>query len=349
MLPMVRDPRMNFLAPYGFNMIKICLTFITTIFLSASAFSQWKPNKPINIIVPWAAGGVTDQMIRVTAGDLEAELGQKIVVLNQPGASGSIGTKNALEAPKDGYTWTSGAPKDLGSYKIMGMLDTTLQDWNLYLHLAVPSIISVPASSPYKDMKALLDAIKARPSQISIATAGVNSSGHTAAEQMSASSGLKYKHVTYDGGNPAVIATVAGETDVTTQLSTEQSEMIKGKRLRPLAVVGDKPIEIEGYGKIPPLSDFIPGFKVPVSYFGIFIPKGVPPEVIATLDKIWADKIAKSEVIKKYATSRGALMVVSAGAEAQKISMPAVADAAWQKFDAGQAKISPTTVGIPRP
>jgi tripartite-type tricarboxylate transporter receptor subunit TctC len=130
-------------------MIKICLTFITTIFLSTSAFSQWKPNKPINIIVPWAAGGVTDQMIRVTAGDLEAELGQKIIVLNQPGASGSIGTKNALEAPKDGYTWTSGAPKDLGSYKIMGMLDTTVQDWNLYLHLAVPSIISVPASSPY--------------------------------------------------------------------------------------------------------------------------------------------------------------------------------------------------------
>ena len=68
-------------------MIKICLTFITTIFLATSAFSQWKPNKPINIIVPWAAGGVTDQMIRITAGDLEAELGQKIIVLNQPGAS----------------------------------------------------------------------------------------------------------------------------------------------------------------------------------------------------------------------------------------------------------------------
>ena len=60
-------------------MIKICLTFIATIFLSASAFSQWKPNKPINIIVPWAAGGVTDQMIRVTAGDLEAELAKKLL------------------------------------------------------------------------------------------------------------------------------------------------------------------------------------------------------------------------------------------------------------------------------
>ena len=317
--------------------------------LSSAAVAQWKPNKPINIIVPWAAGGATDQMIRITAGDLEAALGQKIVVLNQPGASGSIGTKNALEAPKDGYTWTSGAPKDLGSYKILGMVDTTVQDWNLYLHLALPTIVSVPVNSPHKDMKALLDAMKAKPGQVSVATAGVNSSGHTAIEQIVAATGVKYKHVTYDGGNPAVIATVAGETEVTTQLSSEQSEMIRGKRLRPLAVVGDKAIEIEGHGMIPPLSDFVPGFKVPVSYFGIFVPKGVPAEVTATLDKIWMEKIAKSEVIKKYATSRGALMVVTAGADAQKIAMPAVADAAWQKFNAGQAKISPDTIGIPKP
>jgi tripartite-type tricarboxylate transporter receptor subunit TctC len=321
----------------------------STLGLTSAAQAQWKPTKPINIIVPWAAGGATDQMIRITAGDLEAALGQKIVVLNQPGASGSIGTKNALEAPKDGYTWTSGAPKDLGSYKILGMVDTTVQDWNLYLHLALPTIVSVPVSSPYKDMKALLEAMKAKPGQVSVATAGVNSSGHTAIEQIVAATGVKYKHVTYDGGNPAVIATVAGETDVTTQLSSEQSEMIRGKRLRPLAVVGDKAIDIEGHGKIPPLSDFVPGFKIPVSYFGIFVPKGVPSEVTATLDKIWMDKIASSEVIKKYASSRGALMVVAAGADAQKLAMPAVADAAWQKFNAGQAKISPDTVGIPKP
>jgi len=318
--------------------------------VSPVALAQnWKPTKPINVIVPWAAGGATDQMIRVTAGELEEALGQKIIVLNQPGASGSIGTKNALEAPKDGYTWTSGAPKDLGSYKILGMVDTTVQDWNLYLHLALPTIVSVPANSPYKDMNELLAALKAKPGAISVATAGVNSSGHTAMDQIAAATGVKYKHVTYDGGNPAVIATVAGETDMTTQLSSEQSEMIKGKRLRPLAVIGDKAIVIEGYGTVPPLSNFVPGFKVPVSYFGIFVPKGVPPEVTATLDKIWAEKIAKSEAIKKYATSRGALMVVTSGAEAQKIAMPAIADAAWQKFDSGQAKISPATVGIPKP
>lgn len=317
--------------------------------IASTAFAQWKPNKPINVIVPWAAGGATDQMIRVTAGDLEKALGQKIVVLNQPGASGSIGTKNALEAPKDGYTWTAGAPKDLGSYKILGMLDTTVQDWNLYLHLAIPTIVSVGANSSFKDMKQLLDAMRARPGQISVATAGVNSSGHTAMEAVAAAAGVKYKHVTYDGGNPAVIATVAGETDMTTQLSSEQAEMIRGKRLRPLAVVGASAIELEGHGSIPPLTDFVPGFKIPVSYFGIFVPKGVPAEVTATLNKIWSEQVANSEAVKKYAANRGALFVVTSGEAAQKIAFPAVQADAWAKFNSGQAKISPDTVGIPRP
>src|SRR5688500_20385687 len=68
------------------------------------AYSQnWKPSKPITIIVPWAAGGSTDQVTRITAAELEKALNQKVVIVNQPGASGSIGTKSALEAPKDGY------------------------------------------------------------------------------------------------------------------------------------------------------------------------------------------------------------------------------------------------------
>ena len=83
---------------------------------SFGAAAQWKPTKPITIIVPWAAGGSTDQVTRVTAAEIEKVLGQKIVIVNQPGASGSIGTKNALEAAKDGYTWTAGAAQDLGVY-----------------------------------------------------------------------------------------------------------------------------------------------------------------------------------------------------------------------------------------
>src|SRR4249919_104445 len=109
----------------------------------AASAQQWKPTKPITIIVPWAAGGSTDQVSRVTAGEIEKALGQKVIVVNQPGASGSVGTKNALEAPKDGYTWTAGAAKDLGTYQTLGMLDTKIQDWQLYLNVAHIAVVGV--------------------------------------------------------------------------------------------------------------------------------------------------------------------------------------------------------------
>ena len=129
--------------------------------------------------------------------------------------------------------------------------------------------------------------MKAQPGQISVATAGVTSAGHNAMELIAKATGVKYRDVTYDGGNPAVVATVAGEADVTTQLAVEQADMIRGKRLRPLATVSDKPLELEGYGTIPPLSQTLPGFTAPANYFGIFIPKGVPDEVVETVEKIW--------------------------------------------------------------
>jgi len=148
---------------------------------------------------------------------------------------------------------------------------------------------------------------------------------------------------------PAVVATVAGEADLTTQLAVEQADMIRGKRLRPLATVSDKPLELEGYGSIPPLSQTVPGFTAPANYFGIFIPKGVPDEVTKTLDKIWAEQIVKSEALKKYANSRGALFDPLYGDAAQKAVFPAVQSNAWNLFNSGKAKVSPDTVGIPKP
>lgn len=315
----------------------------------APALAQWKPNKPVTIIVPWAAGGSTDQVTRVAAAEIEKQIGQKVVIVNQPGASGSIGTKSALEAPKDGYTWAAGAAKDLGTYKVMGMLDTSAKDWNMYLTVAHIAVVGVNANSPYKTMAELLAAMKAKPGQISVATAGVNSSGHAAIETLTRAAGVTYKHITYDGGNPAVVSTVAGETEVTTQLAAEQTEMIRGKRIRPLAVVGDKPLEIEGFGTVPPLSQFIPGFKDPVNYFGIFVPKGVPPEVIATLDKMWAEQMPKSDSIVKYAQNRGAIFAPLSGEAAQQAVFPAIQAYAWTQQAAGKAKVSPDTLGIPKP
>ena len=317
--------------------------------VATPAMAQWKPTRPINLIVPWAAGGSTDQVTRVTAAELEKALGQTIVIVNQPGASGSIGTKSALDAPKDGYTWTAGAAQDLGTYQTLGSLNTSIKDWHLFLNVANIQVIGVNPSTPYKNAKDLLDAMKAKPGQVSVATAGVTSAGHNAMELISKVTGVKYRHVTYDGGNPAVVATVAGEAEVTTQLAVEQADMIRGKRLRPLAAVSDKALELEGFGTIPPLSQTIPGFTAPANYFGIFIPKGVPDEVVKTVERIWNEQIVKSEALKKYATSRGALFNPQSGDAAQKAVFPAIQANAWVLFEGGKAKVSPDTVGIPKP
>ncbi|WP_341703522.1 tripartite tricarboxylate transporter substrate binding protein [Ferrovibrio sp.] len=316
---------------------------------AAPAQADWKPSKPITIIVPWAAGGSTDQVTRVTAAELENALGQKVVVVNQPGGSGSIGTKSALDAPKDGYTWTAGAAKDLGAYPVSGLLDTRIGDWNLYLNVANLTVVGVNADTPYKTMDDLLKAFKAKPGEIPVATAGVNSAGHYGIEGLARAAGITYKHVSYDGGNPAVIATVSGETQVTTQLGVEQAEMIRAKRIRPLAVLAGRPLTLDGYGDIPPITNWIKNFPNDTNYFGIFIPKGVPAEVTATLDKIWAEKISKSEALKKYAASKGALFAPEHGDAAQKAVFPAIQNAAWLLQAGGKAKVSPDTVGIPKP
>lgn len=310
---------------------------------------DWKPDRPITLIVPWAAGGSTDQVTRVAAAEIEAALGATVVVENQPGASGSIGTKNALEAAADGMTWTAGAAQDLGTYKVTGMLDTSIEDWHLYLDVANVSVVGVNADAPWQDFGELVEAMKAEPGAITVATAGVTSSGHTAMETIRALTGVDYKHVTYDGGGPAVIATVSGETQVTTQLAVEQAEMIRAGRIRPLAVLNDAALEIAGVDPIPPITDWVPDFQAAPNYFGIFVPGNAPDEVVAALDAVWADKVADSEALKSYATERGAVFAPYYGEEAQQRVAPAVANSAWLMFDGGKATVDPSTVGIPRP
>ena len=316
---------------------------------AVAADYPWKPEKPITIIVPWGAGGATDQVTRVTAGVLEEALGQTVVIVNQPGASGSIGKKNAWEAPRDGYTWAAGAPKQLGTYKLLGQWDTWIEDWQLYNTVTNVPLVSVNPDTPYEDMGQLLEAMKA--GEVPVATAGAGSSGHAAIEALKGATGIDYKHVTYDGGNPAVIATVGGETEVTTQLASEQAEMVRGKRLRPLAVLADQPLEIEGFGSVPPITDFV-DTPLPIlsTAFGIFIPKeGTPPEVIATFDQIWAEVIPTAAPLTEYALNRGALFTPASGDAATKKVMPEVQADAWSFHAAGRTEMSPEELGIAKP
>ena len=311
---------------------------------------SWQPDRPINLIVPWGAGGGTDRTARATIAVVEEHLGQTIVVVNQPGAAGSVGTQATLDAPADGYTWTAGAVKDLGNYVVQGMLDTTLDEWELYLNFAIPNVVAVNVDTPYETFDDLLAAFEANPGEISVATAGVNSAGHTAIELIRNYTGIEYQHVTYDGGNPAVIATVGGETEVVTQLSGEQVDMIRAGQLRPLAVLADRPLAMAGVdGEVPPITNWIPDFESAPINFGIFVPSDVPSEVIETLDMIWAEHVADSEELAEFAADNAMVFDPAYGEEALAKSMPMVRMDAWLKYDAGDAVINPSEVGYERP
>jgi tripartite-type tricarboxylate transporter receptor subunit TctC len=309
---------------------------------------SWKPDRPVNIIVPWAAGGSTDQMARIVAAELEAELKQKFIVVNQPGASGSVGTKNALEAAKDGYTWAAGAATDVGTYRVLGLLDTGIKDWHLFFAVANLTAIAANPNAPFKDFGQLLEALKKNGTNVPIATAGLSSAGHNFMESVKSASKIDYKHVTYDGGNPAVLAAVSGETQAVSQLLVEMTEMIKARRLVPLAVLSDRPITLEGYGEIAPTAKWLPSMPAPMNYFGIWVPKGAPDNVVKTVSEVWEKKIKSSEALKKYAAARSALFAPLHGDEAERESFKMVRFSAWLYFDAGKAKVSPDTLGIPR-
>lgn len=329
---------------YGLSALMAAVVLAPT-----AALAEWQPDRPVNVLVPWPAGGITDQAVRVAAGVIEEALGQPVVVVNQPGASGAIATQAALDADRDGYTWASGGPQDLGAYKVLGMLDTDIRDWHLFLVAATATVVSVNPETPWQTLPELIEAMEAEPGAITVATAGLNSAGHLAIGALSSATGIEYNHVPYDGGNPAVIATVAGETQVVTQLAPEQAEMIRAGRLRPLAVMATEPLNIGGFGDIPPVSDFVPGLAPKTNYTGIFLPHGVPDEVVARLEEVWREHVADAPAIRDWAADRGALPTPFYGDEAQEVAYPTVQNSVWLYYDTGRAEISPEDVGIPRP
>lgn len=308
----------------------------------------WQPDKPINIIVPWAAGGSTDQVTRVVAPILEEALGVEVVVVNQPGASGSIGTQAALDAPRDGYTWTANAIANNATYAITGLLqDTSIEDYRIYLHVANVPVVSVNADSEYQSFEELLGGM--RDGEVTVGTAGVNSSGGMALASIK--DGLSEelpgaRMITYDGGNPAVIAAASGEVQATTQLAVEQAEMIRAGRLRPLTVLSDTPLEIGDGDPIPPITDFAPDFHVAQDFFGVFIPVGAPQEVYDTVDQVWQDHVMESEALKAYANENGAVFAPSYGEDALAAALPVVEAEACARVTRGEAVVDPSEIGI---
>ncbi len=332
------------------RLVKAALAAGLTLAAASPALAQWQPDRPINIIVPWSAGGSTDQITRVVAPILEEALGTQVVVVNQPGASGSIGTQAALDAPRDGYTWTANAIANNATYAVTGLVpDTSIDDYRVYLHVANVPVVSVNADAPFQDFGALLEAM--RTGEVTVGTAGINSSGGMALGALKEAAGEPFdaQMVTYDGGNPAVIATASGEVVATTQLAVEQAEMIRGGRIRPLAVLSDQPLEIEGLEPIPPVTQWLPDIAVAPDYFGVFIPVGAPQEVYDTVDKVWEEKVMTAPELQAYANERGAVFAPSFGEAAREQAMPVVISEACARVERGEAVIDPSEIGIDCP
>lgn len=314
--------------------------------IAGPAFAEW-PEKPIQLIVPWGAGGATDQVSRVVAAELAAALGQSVVVVNQTGASGSIGSQAAWDAPHDGYTWTAGAAKDLGTYAVTGKMDTSIKDWDLYLNSALASVISVSADSEIDNLAEFLEALKA--GGLQVGTSGVNSAGHSAIESLSKAVAGSYIHASYDGGAPAVLSTVSGETGATTQLISEQIDMLRAGQLKPIAIISDADVEVPGVGTIPSVTSELPDLTVAPIYFGIFMPRDVPDEVKTKMNAAWSGAIASSAALQEYTEGRGSIMTVYSSEEAQARVWPSIQANAWLLHDGGQSAADPATLGIPRP
>jgi len=314
--------------------------------LTAQA-DDWKPDHPITIVVPFPPGGTADQVARLVGVEMQKALGQSFVVINQPGATGAIGARAVRDGSKDGYTWLGTAHRLVGTYPIMSDVKVTLDEFNQFLAITNVPVISVATAAPYADFGQLFAALRDQPGQITVGTAGPATSGHFAMEAIAQTAHVKYRLVNYQGGAPAVMSTVSRETVINAELASDQAEMIRAKRLRPLAALSDAPLELSGYGTIPSIKQWIPDLPAVTTQFGILIPKGVPQNVIDTVDRIWNDQIAHSAALKAWADERGALMTVLSGKAAQDAVWPTVVASAWMMHAAGLTRASPDTIGIP--
>jgi tripartite-type tricarboxylate transporter receptor subunit TctC len=328
-----------------FVILVLSLLSAGTLFSTAQqevAGEGWKPAKTISLIVPWGAGGASDQTGRILASGMEGILGAKIAVINQPGASGSTGQKSAYDAPHDAYTWAANADASVATYQVQDLTpDISHRDWNAYFAIFTPCVITVNPDSKITDWDSLVNAFKTR--KVNVASAGIGAGGHIAAETFASELGITYNHVPYGGGNPAVVATVSGETEVVMQLSMEVADMLRAGKLRAIAVMDSKPLQISGMDVIPAITDFSPGFSSVGFNFGLFIPKDIPADAEKAIAAAF-DAASKTQAVKDFAELKGSVAVSIRGAEADKIMDQAASMFGWLMYEGGVAPINPQSL-----
>ena len=309
------------------------------------------PTRDINVTVPFGAGGSTDLTARIVGEGMGAHFDNKIIVTNTPGAAGSVGTQSVLNAKNDGYTLLADGILSFTSMPVMGTLETLPKDWDFWLATYTPNVVAVPKDSPYQSIDDLVAAMKENPGKISAGTAGPGSAGHIAAELIATAAGVEYQHVPYEGGNPAILATLGGEVDFTPQLLVEMQDMIISGELRALATLSDKEITLEGGIVIPTIGAALPDLaaKLPMGETtGLAVPKGLDENILKSLDGGF-DAAMKNQAFLDFCAEKGMDVVAMGRDDAAKRVAELQSIVAWTLFDAGVTKNSPEDFEIPKP
>jgi len=268
----------------------------------AGAFAQAFPNKPITIIVPFAAGGTTDILARVIGQGLSAELGQSVVVDNRAGAGGNIGGQMAARAPADGYTLFMGT---VGTHAINAALYKKMpfdpvKDFAPLTRVAnVPNLLVANPNQPYKSVQELIAYAKANPGKVNFGSSGSGSSIHLSGELFKSLAKVDMQHVPYKGSAPAVTDLLGNQIGIMFDNMPSAIQHVRSGKLRPIAVTTAK--RSPELPDVPTIAEAgVPGYEA-TSWFGMFAPAGTPAPIVAQLNKALVKVLSQPETKKKLA------------------------------------------------
>ena len=266
------------------NVIQVLLAACSVVlYLAGGADAQTYPTRPIRILVGTPPGGGADFLARGLAPKLTESLGQSIVVENRPGANGAVASEVLARTAPDGYTLKINVFGDAVNPLLMKVNFDFLKDFS-YIALAGESqnMLASHPSFPSTGVKGLIAISKAKPGGVTYGSQGIGASGHLSGELFQYMTGVKWVHIPYKGGAPALIDLLAGNITISFANIPTAIEHVRSKRLRALAVTGEK--RTAAAPDIPTVGESgVPGYQVS-NWFGLSAPAKTPPEIVSRLN-----------------------------------------------------------------
>lgn len=263
--------------------------------LSRSVQAAAWPDRPVRMVVPYAAGGGADNAARIVAQRLGELLGQPVVIDNKPGAGGVIGADQVAKSAADGYTVLFDASAHVVNPALRKMPFDSARDFTpVSLIVTAPQILVVSPKSPYKSVDELMAAARKEPNKITFASAGAATASHLAAELMADEGKVDLLHVPYKGGAPALTDVMAGSVDLYFGNAASTLQHVTSGKLRALGVSSRQ--RLKSLPSVPTLSESgMPQYEV-LEWNGIFLPKGTPADVLQRLAKEVQASVADPKV-----------------------------------------------------